>query len=271
MFSLKDYIKSKFVRERLVPIIIPSFQSNLLQGKNILISGGNSGIGLGIAKKFIEAGGNVIISGTKEDKLKAIADSIKASFLVLDIKNIGEIKSRIEKLSEKVNIDILVNSAGIHGSETFGSVTEEGWNSVLDVNVKGLYFLSQAIAIEMINKKNKGHILNISSASALKPSWSPYEISKKAVNGITLGLADSLIKYGIIVNGLAPGPTATPMLNFNSAEGLDLKWGANPSGRVSTIDEIANWALFLASDLGNGIVGDTLYITGGSGTISINK
>lgn len=111
----------------------------------------------------------------------------------------------------------------------------------------------------------------MSSASALKPGWTPYEISKRAVNGLTLGFADKLIRYGIVVNGIAPGPTATPMLGKVVDGDLDLEWNANPSGRMSTVEEIANLALFMVSDLGNGIVGDTFFLTGGSGTICIDK
>lgn len=129
-------------------------------------------------------------------------------------------ESAIEQFSEKENIDILVNSAGMHGNDPFGAVTEQTFDAVMSANVKSLYFISQAVANQMIAKGIQGHILNVSSASSVKPSWTPYEISKRAVNGITEGMAHKLIKYGIVVNGIAPGPTATPMMNRSS----DISW-----------------------------------------------
>ncbi len=268
---LKQQIKKFIIRERIVPVTITTIQNDLLKGKTALVIGGSSGIGLGIAKKMIESGCKVVITGRNENKLKNISSEMNVEYLVIDITNVEKLKREIELLTEKNRIDILVNSAGIHTKERFGEITENEWNTVISTNLRGLYFTSQYIANYMIKNKIKGHILNISSASSLKPSWTPYEISKRAVDGITQGMAHKLISYGIIVNGLAPGPTATPMLNFDKQHDVNLAWPANPSGRVSTVEEIANMALFLVSDLGNGIVGDTIFMTGGSGTICIDK
>jgi 3-oxoacyl-[acyl-carrier protein] reductase len=258
------------IREHLVPIYIKKEDKTLLNGKTALISGGSSGIGLAIAKKLKSAGCKVIIAGRNSKKLEKAANDFNLEYVVLNVSDIKETNLKITELARKEKIDILINSAGVHCQDKFGNISEEGWNNVLDVNVKGLYFLSQTIANYMILNNIKGHILNISSASSLKPSWTPYEISKRAVDGITKGMADKLIPYGIVVNGLAPGPTATPMLRFED-KGSNLKWAANPSGRVSTVEEIAELALFMVSDLGNGIVGDTFFMTGGSGTICMDK
>jgi len=268
---IKNIIKKYFIKERIVPFYVKEVSSNLLVGKSALVTGGTSGIGLAIAKKMIEAGCCVTITGRNEDKLKKISSEIKSEYLVLDISNLDDMYIHLDSFYKTNNIDILVNSAGYHGLEKFRCVTEKEWHKVMDVNVKGLYFLSQYVANKMIKDKIKGHILNLSSASSLKPSWTPYEISKRAVSGITLGLAQELIPYGIVVNAIAPGPTATPMLNFNDVNSPDLTWKANPSGRVATVEEIANLALFMVSSLGDYIVGDTFYMTGGSGTIDINK
>ena len=122
----------------------------------------------------------------------------------------------------------------------------------------------------MVRNKIKGHILNISSSSALRPAWSPYNISKWGVDGFTRGLADELIKYGIIVNAIGPGPTATPMLVNDTSEG-GLYHPTNPSGRFLLPSEVAHLAVFMVSDYGNMIVGDTYYITGGAGTITMHN
>ena len=266
-------LKSMFVRERLVPVVVTNVPCELLNGKTALVSGGSSGIGFGIAKKMSESGCKVILIGTNIDRLKSCAQSIDGEYVVLDVRNVDEIKSVIDALTRNYTIDILVNSAGVHGTDPFGKVSEETWNRVIDINLRGLYFLSQAISNHMKEKGVKGHILNVSSASSLKPSWTPYEISKRALDGITQGMAHKLIPHGIIVNGIAPGPTATPMLKrfSNDNESIDLSWPENPSKRMSSVEEIANLALFMVSGLGNGIVGDTVFLTGGSGTICIDK
>ena len=129
--------------------------------------------------------------------------------------------------------------------------------------------MCQAMGKYMIDHKLKGHILNVSSASALRPAWTPYEISKWGVRGFTKGLADTMLPYGIIVNAIAPGPVATPMLGVQ--EGDSIYNGVNPSGRYAMPSEIAALAVFMVSDFGNLIVGDTFYMTGGSGTISLHK
>ena len=139
----------------------------------------------------------------------------------------------------------------------------------MDVNLKSMYFACQEVANYMINNKIKGHILNVSSASSAKPGWTPYEISKNAVRALTLGFADKLVKHGIVVNAIAPGPVSTPMLKNMDKE--DISWQGNPTGRMSTPAEIANWVVFMASDMGNMIIGDTFFISGGSGTICIDK
>lgn len=118
-----------------------------------------------------------------------------------------------------------------------------------------------------IEKKTKGHILNVTSSSALRPAWTPYHMSKWAVKGLTLGLADLLLPHGIIVNAIAPGPVATHMLGKN--EGDSIEKSDAVCGRYAMPSEIASLAVFMVSDMGNMIVGDTYYMTGGSGLISL--
>lgn len=128
--------------------------------------------------------------------------------------------------------------------------------------------MSQAVSQFMIEKKSKGHILNITSSSALRPAWTPYQMSKWAIKGFTLGLADTLIPYGIIVNAIAPGPTATPMLN--KQEGDSIYEPYTPARRYATPEELGSLAVFMVSSAGDMIVGDTVYMTGGSGTITLH-
>ncbi|HJF08297.1 MAG TPA: SDR family oxidoreductase, partial [Phocaeicola coprocola] len=222
--------------------------------------------------QFLASSCKVVISGTNEDKLKRIVkdlDTDKVSYVILDTKNVSSIKASILDAEEKVGkrISIFVYSAGVHGNQEFGNVTEEIWDNVLNVNLKGMYFFCQEAGRYMTDNKVKGNILNVSSASALKPGWTPYEISKSGVKSLTLGVAAKLIKHGITVNAIAPGPVATKMIGMENS--CDLAWPANPAGRVATPEEIGNMAVFMVSDSGKLIVGDTFYMTGGSGTISL--
>lgn len=126
----------------------------------------------------------------------------------------------------------------------------------MDINAKGSFFMSQAVGRFVIENRIKGHILNVTSSSALRPAWTPYQMSKWAVRGFTMGLADKLLPYGIIVNAIAPGPTATPMLG--KQEGDSIYNDSNPSGRYAMPEEIASLAAIMVSDMGNMIVGDTV-------------
>ncbi len=269
--SIFSKIKNRFVKTKLSPVLVPVMEGDLLKNHTAFIVGGSGGIGYAIAERFVANGCQVIISGTNIEKLQKKVDELKnnTDFIVMDIRDIESIKKGIDEATKKRKIDILVNAAGIHGPSDFWSITEDDWDSVINTNLKGMYFTSQIIAKYMRENEVKGHILNISSASALKLGKTPYEISKNAVKSMTMGLADECIKYGIVVNCLGPGPTATSMLNMDENSYLD--WEGNPSGRVARPEEIANWAVYLASDIGNYVVGDSIYVTGGSGTICIDK
>ncbi len=248
--------------------------NDLLYGRTALITGGSSGIGYSIAKQFLTAGCKVIISGTKEDKLVSCCEKLGNNVrgLVMNLNCIDSLKDKVELASSlfpNKKIDILVNCAGFNPKKSFFDITEDDYNRTMDTNVKGTFFLCQVMAQYMIRNKIKGHILNLSSSSALRPAWSPYEMSKWTIRGMTVGLADLLLPYGIVVNAIAPGPTATPMLGVDVNGDIDLP--SNPIGRYATPEEIANLALILVSDLGNLVVGDTLYATGGSGIITLHN
>lgn len=256
-------------------IAIPEYmdKESLLQNKTALITGGSGGIGYCIAKKVLASGAKVIIAGTNKAKLEKCIDECRSKdirYIIIDLNDIGAFDDKIAE-AEGIfgsSIDIFVNSAGVNPRKGFFDIDEKDYDSVMDINVKGTFFMCQAIGRYMIDKGIKGHILNISSSSALRPAWSPYEMSKWTVRGFTKGLADTLIPYGIIVNAIAPGPTATQMLGMNEESDLDLP--LSPIERYAEPDEIAGLATVLVSDLGNLVVGDTLYATGGSGVISLH-
>ena len=125
--------------------------------------------------------------------------------------------------------------------------------------------MTQEVSNVMIARKVKGHILNLSSSSALRPCYSAYIVSKHLVRDLTQGFAKELIKHGIVVNAIAPGPTATNMIGADEKDLADLNV---PAGRMATVDEIANYAVSLVSEMGDMVVGSTLYITGGRGIVT---
>ena len=270
---LKRLIKKYFVSREIVATEVPVFEGELLKNKTALIIGGSGGIGTATAKAFVANGCRVVIVGTNESKLKNVCKEIGGNdtqYIVADISKIDQVQTSVDKavaILEK--IDIFVHCAGVHCHESFGNVTEETWDRVLDINLKSTYFYCQYISEHMIKNNIKGHILNVGSASCAKPGWTPYEISKNAVRAITLGFADKLIPHGIVVNSIAPGPVSTPMLG--KVDTSNIAWPGNPTGRMSTPAEIANWILFMVSDMGNMVVGDTFFVSGGSGTICLDK
>ena len=273
---LRSFIKKivkRFSSIKLYPYRIPVSDEHLFDNKTALITGGCGGIGYAIAKMLLSKGCNVIITGTNDSKLASALSKLKGGKgLKLDLLNISSIDYVVEDafaLSETGKIEILINAAGINNRDSFLDTTVEDFEKIMTVNLEAAYFLSQSVAKRMIKLKIKGHILNISSSSALRPAWSPYRLSKCALTGLTKGLADVLLPYGIIVNAIGSGPTATSMMAKN--EGDSIFNEENPSGRYATPEEIAYLATYLVSDMANLVVGDTFYITGGSGTISYHK
>lgn len=273
--GLKSYLKKKLVKVKKEKVLIPCFQGQLLNGRNAFITGGSSGIGFAIAETFVKNGASVTICGRNKEKLenakcKLLTDcgcpADKISTLELDLSSVAQMKTVLSEFLSDKKIDIFVNNAGTNGGRLFPDTSEEDYDRVLETNLKGMYFLSQEIAKYMVDNKIKGNILNITSSSALRPGISPYIVSKWGERSLTLGMAKKYLPYGIIVNGLAPGSTLTPMLRKDEENDLNLDY--SPSKRYAAPEEIGNLATVLVSSMGRMIVGDTIYATGGAGVIT---
>lgn len=245
---------------------------NRLNGKNVLITGGSSGIGLAIAQQCLKEGAHVVITGRNEDKLKSVCEKINKSeilkYVVWDIATTNRIEEKIEETVDILgaNIDILVNNAGAQPYEFFPNVTEAEWNRIYETNSKGTFFISQSIS-EYWKKTRIDYyrkIINISSQGGFVGATYPYRMSKWDIVGLTEGLAKLLIKDGIIVNGIAPGVIKTAMQSKIMAQGNDNVYcSQNPAERYAFPEEIAELAVWLMSDLSNFIVGQTIICDGG--------
>lgn len=246
--------------------------NELLKGRCALITGGTSGIGYSIAEAFLNAGASVIITGRDGERLKKACDllSVKGNVkgYVMDNTNVSSFDTIFDKMLFDLGgqkIDILVNNAGVN-YKGMPNATEEEYDQVMDTNLKGSFFLSQILGKYYVSNQISGNILNIASASSLRPADSAYTVSKWGLRGLTLGLAKALAPYGITVNGIAPGPTATPMMRKGNSSDLSLE--RIPLGRYILPDEIANMAVFLVSGMGRSIMGDIIYMTGGAGNLT---
>lgn len=272
--GLEFLLSSLSPKKKVYPQIITLAPNQLLRGRVALITGGTSGIGFEIARAFINAGARVVITGRNQEKLDKAVGLFRDEFknetiaygVLMDVTKPDSFHAKIIEAIERVNmpIDILVNNAGVNGCR-FGNGSEKDYDLVLDTNLKGAFFLSQELAHYMIDNGIKGNILNVASSSSLRPAVSAYGLSKWGINGLTQGLARILTEYGITVNAIAPGPTATPMQGLE--KGDDISLPVNLTGRFALPEEIANMAVILVSNMSRMIVGDVVYMTGGSGNI----
>lgn len=276
---IKTMIKRVMVLTRekqILPIQHNVDEAKMLKDKVAVIIGGSGGIGFSIAKSFSESGCKVILCGTNKEKLEKCINSFEDKqnvctqiFNVTDISSIHKNVTEIAAIFGR--IDILVNSAGVHTENVdFFTVSPEEYDRVMNINIKGLYFVCREFASYMIKNQTgseKRHILFLSSSRGSEPAWSPYGISKWALNGLIRGLAQILLPYGIVVNGIAPGSTATEMIGIRVGDSIN--FSENREGRLIMPDEVANIAKILVSPAGDMIVGDIIHISGGRGVFDI--
>lgn len=241
----------------------------VLKGKKVCITGGSSGIGLAIAKKYAQCGAEVVITGRNEGKLKAAVGEIgsNATYVLWDVSDIHACQEKIDEMQQKLGsgIDVLINNAGIAPSKFWGNVDESEWDNIYNINLKGMFFLTQQLVKEWKKQPIQGYrkIINISSQGGFVGATYPYRMVKWDIRGLTEGLGQSLIGENIIVNAIAPGVVKTSMQKFSLEQGDNLFTNQNPIQRVCLPEEIAELALFLASDASNYIIGQTIVCDGG--------
>lgn len=264
--NFMKYLKCGGVSYTNVSFVLPSSQ---LVGKTIFVSGGTSGIGLGIAKLFLNEGAVVIISGRDEQKLKDTEQLINNKNLHTICWNVADVKIAYDKLqhvvSEVGHIDIFVNNAGVYDSASWDKVSPEMYDKVVDTNQRGLYFMCQTEGKYFVSNNRKGKIINITSIAGILTGFNPYNVSKWGATCITRGLAKELVRNGILVNAIAPGNVVTNI--HDGVRGKSVEDNAytsqHPTGRYTLVEEVASLALYLASDASNNVVGQVIAVDGG--------
>jgi 3-oxoacyl-[acyl-carrier protein] reductase len=243
----------------------------LLEGKTALITGANRGIGKSIALKFAEYGANIAFSDlqynddSKQLELELAAFGVKARGYASDASSFTDSEELITRIMEDFEtIDVLVNNAGITRDNLLLRMTEQDWDRVINVNLKSVFNLTKAIQKVMI-KQRFGSIINMSSVVGVEGNsgQSNYAASKAGIIGFTKSIAQELGSRNIRCNAIAPGYIETEMTAKLPQEFRD-KWISDiPMKRAGTPDDVANLALFLASDLSSYVTGQAIPVCGG--------
>jgi 3-oxoacyl-[acyl-carrier protein] reductase len=243
-----------------------------LRNRTAIVTGGTRGIGYEIARKFLSAGMNVAIIGTNEKGVKEAAETLQGQGAackgyVCDVSSVGEIKTTLKTIGEDfLSIDVLVNNAGILDVSKIGTLSEEEWDKVLDVNLKGTYFFTQE-AVPYLEKSKHPRIINIGSNAGRMGGFEnglAYTASKGGVVALTYGAARRLAPKKITVNCVAPGTIETEMSKDNYDEEAHKRLLARfPLGRLGRPEEVAAAVCYFASEESGFTTGAVLDVNGG--------
>ncbi len=245
-------------------------------GRVALVTGSARGIGAGTAKRFAEEGASVAVLDLDEGQAKATADGLggdgQAIGIGCNVTDAASVQSAVARvLDELGGLHVLVNNAGITRDNLLFKLTEEDWDAVINVHLKGAFLMSKAVQKTFVDQKY-GKILNLSSVSANgNRGQANYSAAKAGVQGFTRTLALELGQFGVNVNAIAPGFIATEMtddtarrLKLDVEDFRKMAAEANPVKRVGYPEDIAAAAAFLCSDEASYITGQTLYVDGGA-------
>jgi NAD(P)-dependent dehydrogenase (short-subunit alcohol dehydrogenase family) len=252
----------------------------LLDGKTAIVTGGSSGIGRGIARGFAEHGADAVVvadirDSPKEDGppthelLEAETDA-ESAFVECDVTRRSDLADAVDAADAAGGLDVMVNNAGIWHAEDFLDVTEEEYQRVMDINLKGAYVGSQIAAERLVENDDGGSIINISSIAGLfgNGEWPTYAASKGGLTTLTYSLAHKLGKDGVRVNAIHPGGVQTmiggePTDPEAAAAQAEQFTQQVPLGRYGQPEDVAGAATFLASDLAGYVTGESLVVDGG--------
>ena len=245
-----------------------------LADKVALVTGAAQGIGLACAQAFAREGARVLITDVnrevgKREALRLAAEGLQVKFAACDVSKKAEVEAAVASaVNEFGRLDVLVANAGIVHAAEFLDLEEADFDRVIAVNLKGIFLAGQAAARQMVKQGGGGAIINMSSVNAILaiPNQVPYVVSKGAINQLTKVMSISLAAHGIRVNGIGPGTILTELartavLGNREAERKILS--RTPLGRMGDPAEVAQVAVFLASDEASYVTGQTIYPDGG--------
>ena len=248
---------------------LPTTPSFRLDDKIALITGASSGIGLGCAVALAEAGAHVVVSARSSDKLNSVVDAMKAKGLsaeamVMDVADTNAIK---ETIDNKGPFDILVNSAGLGRHAPSKDTSLEDFDAVMNVNLRGAYFVTQAVANGLIKAKKPGSLINISSQMGHVGGIdrAVYSASKHAVEGFTKAMAIEWGPHQIRVNTICPTFIRTPLTQstFDNPDRKEWIESKIKIGRIGEVEDIMGAVVFLASAGSSMVTGSALMVDGG--------
>jgi len=243
-----------------------------LAGKIALVTGAQQGIGKAIALAYGREGASVVINYLdNQAAAEEIASQIRALGrqavpLAGDVAQAADVRRMVEAGESLGGIDILVNNAGIFPRVEFLDMTEAQWDEVLNVNLKGTFLCTQAVAQKLVERGRAGAVINLASSAAFRssPRGVHYVASKAGIVGVTRATALELAPYRVRVNAIAPGTTDTAQPRYGmSEEELQAAGRQVPLGRMGTPEDVADLAVFLASEEARHITGQTLHVNGG--------
>lgn len=246
-----------------------------LKEKVAVVTGGRRGMGRTHCLSLADAGARVVVSDISKEDCQKVVEEIEekggeAIAVECDISKKEEVENLMEQAKEAYGgVDILVNNAGIVDFKSFFELTEEDWDRIIDVNLKG-YFLCTKAAAELMKERGEGNIINIGSIAMGQagigfPNATPYVASKGGIAGMTESLAIDLAPYGIRINAIAPGFIETPMVDpvKEDEEGVNAIISKLPFKRAGQPEEISSVVLFLASDASSYMTGAIINVDGG--------
>ncbi|MBQ6900420.1 MAG: SDR family oxidoreductase [Firmicutes bacterium] len=240
-----------------------------LEGKVAIVTGGSAGIGKATAERFLKEGAIVGICSTNPAKVEKAVEELSAygtvRGFVVNIGNKEQDEAMVKAMADEFgHIDILVNNAGITKDAQFYKMTDEQFNDVVDVNLRGNYYMTKAVLPHMM-QNNYGKIVHVTSVSAYNGNFgqSNYAATKAAIMGMTRVQGKELGKYNITVNAIAPGSIMTDMYNAVPDEVKEAKLKRIPLRRYGNPAEVANLALFLACEDSSYVTTQTITIDGG--------
>lgn len=255
---------------RVEKIKVPAGQ--LMRGRRVLITGGGSGIGFAIAKRCLDEGAAVLITGRDELKLRGAKESLGSDFIKTLSWDVDDIKTVNDKIAEAEcllggPIDAFVNNAGVSDRQEPASLTEAVWERILKTNLTGSMFVAQAICQRWIKRGRGGVILNMASTAGVKSVVDAYGASKTAMIQLTRGWSAYYAPKGIRINAIAPGVivgTEINKLQRSISPDGNLYCSSYPAGRFGVPSEVAEVALFLLSDRSSYVYGQTIVCDGGA-------